>query len=87
MVIASWIIVVVHLVEAVVWASFFVWNDAMPSASISYYFALMEYTTVGSAYNLPVRWRLLEGLIAITGACAGFSESSDRGAEAAPRRS
>ena len=64
---ASWIIVLVHLIESMVWAAFFLWKHAMPSASISYYFVVMQYTTVGSIYNLPLRWRLLEGLIAMTG--------------------
>ena len=34
----------------------------MPNFSVAFYFALNEYTTVGSDYSLPQRWRLLEGL-------------------------
>jgi hypothetical protein len=64
---ASWIITIVHLLEVVVWAAFFLWKDAMPNASTSYYFALMDYTTLGSNYNLPLHWRLLEGMIGIAG--------------------
>ena len=67
LIVASWMIVVVHLVELLVWAAFFVWQDAMPSASTSYYFALMQYTTVGSSFNLPLRWRLLDGMLPIAG--------------------
>lgn len=67
LILASWMIVLVHLVELLVWAGFFVWQDAMPSASTSYYFALMQYTTVGSSFNLPLRWRLLDGMIPIAG--------------------
>ena len=39
----------------------------MPSPSASYYFALMQYTTVGSSLNLPQRWRLLDGMLPIAG--------------------
>ena len=66
-IVASWIIITVHLLEVMVWAAFFVWKNAMPTASLSYYFALMDYTTLGSNYNLPLRWRLLEGMIGIAG--------------------
>jgi hypothetical protein len=66
-VVASWIIVIVHLAEAIVWAAFFLWERAMPSSSVAYYFTVMEYTTVGSQYNLPLRWRLLEGMVAMAG--------------------
>ena len=38
-----------------------------PNASTSYYFALMQYTTVGSAWSLPLRWRLLDGMLPIAG--------------------
>ena len=67
LILASWIIVLVHLTELLVWAAFFLWQDAMPNASTSYYFALMQYTTVGSSFNLPLRWRLLDGMIPIAG--------------------
>lgn len=67
LILASWMIVLIHLAELLVWALFFVWQDAMPSASTSYYFALMQYTTVGSAWRLPLRWRLLDGLLPIAG--------------------
>jgi hypothetical protein len=66
-ILGSWIIILVHLSEVVVWAWFFVWKAAMPNASISYYFALLDYTTLGSRYSLPPNWRLLSGLIAMTG--------------------
>ena len=67
LILASWMIMMVHLTEVVVWAAFFLWKGAFTNHSISYYFALNEYTTVGSNYNLPSRWRLLEGMIATTG--------------------
>jgi len=66
-VLASWMIVLTHLAEVVFWAAFFLWKDAMPNWSTSYYFALLDYTTLGSALNLPMRWRMLEGGVAIAG--------------------
>jgi len=67
LILASWMIVLVHLVEVMAWAAFFLWQQAMPDPSASYYFSLMQYTTVGSAFNLPLRWRLLDGMLAIAG--------------------
>ena len=74
LIIASWMILLVHLLEVFVWAGFFLWTDAVntttdakANASLCYYFALMDYTTLGSIYNLHLRWRLLEGMIAVAG--------------------
>ena len=74
LVLASWLILLVHLIEVLVWAGFFYWKEAVntqstspATASLSYYFALMDYTTLGSNYNLHIRWRLLEGMIAVAG--------------------
>jgi hypothetical protein len=66
-ILASWIIMLVHLTEVVVWAMFFLWKGAFPNRSVAYYFSLNEYTTVGSNFNLPLQWRLLEGMIATAG--------------------
>lgn len=70
-ILASWMIILVHLVEVTVWANFFHWKDAVAHSnntfSLSYYFALMDYTTIGSNYNLTLDWRMLEGMIAIVG--------------------
>ena len=64
---ASCIIIIVHLSEVVVWSLFFVWKGSFPNASIAFYFSLNEYTTVGSKFDLPLQWRLLEGMIAAGG--------------------
>ena len=66
-ILASCLILMVHLIEVLVWSSFFVWKDAFANSSLSFYFALNEYTTVGSHFNLPLRWRLLEGMISTAG--------------------
>jgi hypothetical protein len=68
LILASWIIILVHCSEVLIWAAFFYfWTGGMPNASTAYYYALLEYTTLGSSLNLPLHWRLLEGLIAIAG--------------------
>jgi hypothetical protein len=73
-IVASWMIIVVHLIEVMVWAHFFLWKNAVNTQgagnaglSLCLYFALMDYTTLGSNYNLKLDWRLLEGMIAIAG--------------------
>ena len=66
--VASFLIVIAHLVEVAGWAAFFDLRGAFPTASSSYYYALLQYTTVGSDLSLPDRWRLLGGMIAIAGA-------------------
>jgi len=66
-ILASWMIMLVHLTEVIVWAAFFLWKGAFPNHSVAYYFSLNEYTTVGSNYSLPQNWRLLEGMIATAG--------------------
>ena len=45
-------------------------KQCFPNFSTAVYFSFLEYTTVGSAYNLPLRWRLLEGMIATAGLLA-----------------
>src|SRR5262245_57052057 len=65
-VLAALVIVVVHLIEVTVWAGFFTWKRAQPNRFSAFYYALVNYTTSGAGY-LPVRWRLLEGLLAMAG--------------------
>ena len=67
LVLTSWAIVFVHLAEVMVWAGFFVWRDAMPSLSAAFYYALLQYVTVGSELTLPVHWRLLGGFVGMAG--------------------
>ena len=56
-----------RLVEVFAWAGFLHWKRALPSISSAYYLSLLDYTTLGCEYDLPVSWRLLEGMIAISG--------------------
>jgi len=64
---AAWMITLTHLAEVGVWAGFFSWKGLLPNGSISYSFALLSYTTLGSEYYLPLHWRLLEGMLAMAG--------------------
>jgi hypothetical protein len=71
LILASWLILGVHLLEVFSWAMFFLRTQAVNSSSctgsLCYYVALMDYTTLGCNYNLILRWRLLEGVIAVAG--------------------
>jgi len=66
LIVAAWIIVVTSLVEVVIWAGFFVWKDAQPNVFTAIYNAILNYTTLQAGY-LPIRWRLLEGLLGMAG--------------------
>jgi hypothetical protein len=69
-------IVVLHLIEVLLWATFFTWKDAQPNASSAFYNTLVNYTTLGAGY-LPIRWRLLEGMLGMAGLlCFAFSTSA-----------
>lgn len=67
LVVATLLLVLVHMVEVIVWGEFLWLNDAFGNRSLSIYYALMQYTTVSSSYVLPDRLRLLGGLIPLSG--------------------
>ena len=67
LVLGSWMIVLVHLVEVAVWAEFLLWRGALASTPDAFYYALCQYATVGSELTLPTRWRLVGGMIAMAG--------------------
>jgi len=71
---AAWM-VVVHLVEIAVWGWFYAWKQAMPDFQTALYFSAATYTTVGYGdLVLPVEWRLVGGVEALTGILmAGWS--------------
>ncbi len=66
-VLATWMITSVHLLEVFVWAVFLVWKGAVLLRTQAYYVALMNYTTLGSEFPLATGWRLLEGMTGIAG--------------------
>ncbi|HTS24215.1 MAG TPA: hypothetical protein VMN79_20680 [Casimicrobiaceae bacterium] len=65
-ILAVWMIVLLHLSEIAVWAGFFVWKEAQPNVFAAFYNAMLNYTTLQAGY-LPLRWRLLEGMLGMTG--------------------
>jgi|GEM_PF-318152 len=67
LIIASWMIFTVHILEVVVWAFFVRSIRAIPDLSDAFYFSILQYTTVGSRFTLPFQWRSLEGGLAMTG--------------------
>lgn len=58
--------VVFHLIEVALWAGFFTLKGAQPNIFSAFYNALVNYTTLGAGY-LPLRWRLLEGMLGMAG--------------------
>jgi hypothetical protein len=65
-ILAAWMIVLCSLLEVMLWALFFYWKGAQPNVSSAFYHGLLNYTTIQGSY-LPIRWRLLEGMLAIGG--------------------
>jgi hypothetical protein len=64
---ASWI-VLLHLIEITVWALFYVWRGAMADLQSGLYFSAVTYTTTGYGdLVLPIEWRLLGAIEALTG--------------------
>lgn len=66
-ILAAWMLIVVHLAELVVWAWYFKVYCGFKTFSLAYYVAMMDYTTLGCDFDLPASWRLLEGIISISG--------------------
>ena len=65
-IVASWMIILVNLLEVMLWAAFFVLKGAQPNHSSAFYNALLNYTTLQAGY-LPRDWRLLEGMLGMSG--------------------
>ena len=65
--IAVWT-VLLHLIEILIWALFYVWRGAMPDFTTAAYFSAVTYTTTGYGdFVLPEAWRLVGGVEALTG--------------------
>jgi hypothetical protein len=74
-ILGSWMIVMVQIVEIVMWAGFLHWKQCFANFSTATYYTGLQYTTVGSSLNLPRHWRLLEIMIASAG-LMGFAWST-----------
>ncbi len=60
--------VLLHLIEASLWAVFYSWWSLFPDFETSLYFSLTSYTTMGFGdVVLPQKWRLLGGLEGFSG--------------------
>jgi len=66
LILAAWMIVLSNLIEVIVWARFFVWQGAQPNIFSAFYHAILNFTTLAAGY-LPMRWRLLEGMLGMAG--------------------
>ena len=66
-ILGSWMIMAVHILEILMWSAFLQFKNCFPNFSTAIYFTGLQYTTVGSALNLPRHWRLLEAMIASAG--------------------
>ena len=62
------VLVLLHLVEAAVWAVFYKWNNLFPNFETCLYFSLGTYSTIGYGDTvLPARWRILGAIEGISG--------------------
>jgi hypothetical protein len=63
-----WWLILLHLVEIAVWASFYLWQGCLPNAEAAFYFSGTTYTTLGYGdLVLAKPWRLLGPLESLTG--------------------
>jgi voltage-gated potassium channel Kch len=64
---AGWI-VLLSLIEITVWALFYAWQNAVPDLQSALYFSAVTYTTTGYGdLVLPLDWRLVGAIEALTG--------------------
>jgi hypothetical protein len=65
--VAGWMILL-HLIEITVWGLVYAGAAAMPDLQAAFYFSAVTYTTTGYGdLTLPVEWRLVGGIEALTG--------------------
>ncbi len=61
-------IILLHMLQILFWAVFYLWKECMPDLPTAYYFSAVTYTTVGYGdLLLPVEWRNMAGIEALTG--------------------
>jgi voltage-gated potassium channel len=62
------VIVLLHILEAGIWATFYQTWGLFPNFETSFYFSLTSYTTIGYGdVTLPQRWRMLGGVEGFSG--------------------
>ena len=68
LILVFFIVIVLHLLETALWASFYYWQSLFPDFETSLYFSLTSYTTIGFGdVVLPQKWRLLGAMEGISG--------------------
>ena len=64
----AWFVIIIHVFEIAVWASFFWWYKCLPDAESSFYFSGVTYATIGYGdLVLPHEWRLFGPIEGLTG--------------------
>ncbi len=64
----AWLILLLHLIEIALWAFLYLWRQAMPDVQSALYFSAVTYTTTGYGdLVLPLDWRLVGAIEALTG--------------------
>jgi hypothetical protein len=62
------VILLLHVFETGIWATFYRWRNLFPDFETSLHFSLTSYTTIGYGdVTLPQRWRLLGSIEGISG--------------------
>ena len=62
------IVIVLHMTEATIWAVFYSWGGLFKDFETSLYFSMQSYSTVGYGdVLLPQKWRLLGTIESISG--------------------
>jgi len=62
------VLIVLHMVEATIWAGFYAWRGLFHDFETSLYFSLTSYSTLGYGdVLLPATWRLLGTIEGISG--------------------
>ena len=63
-----WVLIIVHAIEITIWALFYLGDGCFPDGPAAFYFSGVTYTTLGYGdLLLPIRWRLLAPIEALTG--------------------
>jgi len=63
-----WALIIVHAIEITIWALFYLLDRCFADGPAAFYFSGVTYTTLGYGdLLLPVQWRLLAPIEALTG--------------------
>jgi hypothetical protein len=61
-------LMLLHILQIIVWAVCYQWNDCFPDFSTAFYYSATSYSTVGFGDVIPPEnWRILGAIEAVTG--------------------